>query len=167
MRVERTTGQLGTFGPFFGVEAYDADNSPPAIGLLGSLGVDATTGDVLYQFQDTGFFTETGTVVAFGSWRHYSIELNYAAHQYKVFLDNTLLATTGFVDHNIIPGGLNHFTDADIAAIAAAGDLASDSLTGTAYFDNFIVQVPEPSAWVLAAFAGLGLIVNAAARRRN
>lgn len=51
MRVEQTSGPANTFGPILGMEAYDDDAS--SIGLLGSLFVDATTGDVLYQAADT------------------------------------------------------------------------------------------------------------------
>src|SRR5688500_1047933 len=65
MRVEQTVGQVNTFGPFFGVEAYDDSG---VIGLLGSLGVDATTGDVLFQAAGSGVLTESGSVVAFGAW---------------------------------------------------------------------------------------------------
>ena len=36
------------------------------LGLLGSLGVDATTGEVLYQAPGTGFLTAAGPIVAFG-----------------------------------------------------------------------------------------------------
>ena len=143
MRVEETLGGAA-YGPFFGVEAY-ADAG--GLSLLGSLGVDATTSDVLYQAQGTGFLTETGATVTFGEWNHYQIVLDYAADQYTVKLNGTPLATDGFVD--AISGDV--FSDADISAIAAAGDPVSQALTGTAYYDNFFVQqVPEPGSFLLA-----------------
>jgi len=160
-----------TFGPYFAVEAYDDDANPggdPA--LFGSLGVDAATGEVLYQAVGTGFLTTPvgNPTVAFGSWHDYMIELNFAADEYRIFLDNVLLAkqplTAGFVDQAIIPGGLNEFTDADIATVAAAGNPASLALTGTAYYDNFLVEesnvacdIPEPTACVLAALGIMGV----------
>jgi hypothetical protein len=155
MRVEHTTGAAGTFGPFLGVEAYGSLAAAP--GLLGSLGVDATTGDVLYQASGTGVLTETGSVVSFGQWNHYAIELDYSTDQYTVFLNFAELGTFGFVD-----AGLNTFSDADISALAAAGDPGSQALAGTAYFDNFLVRegpcvIPEPATWALAAFAILAL----------
>ena len=159
MRVEQTAGAGGTFGPFFGVEAYD---DSAVIGLLGSLGVDATTGDVLYQAAFTGFLTESGSVVAFGAWNSFRIQLDYSTDQYTVFLNNAPLATVGFVDG----AGLDQFSDADLSAFAGAGDPGSQALTGTAYYDNFLVRegvIPEPaSLTVLAAAAGLLL----ATRRR-
>jgi len=163
MRVEQTTGQANTFGPFFGMEAYDDDSA--SIGLLGSLGVDATTGEVLYQQQNTGFLTPTGSTVAFGSWHDYDVELDYALHRYRFWLDGTLLGTQGFVDQNNVIGGLNEFTDANISALAAAGDPASQALVGAADFDNFRVQdsnlpcdfvVPEPSTVALAVIGLFG-----------
>ena len=57
----QTTGP-GDYGPFFGVDTYDADVNPY---VLGSLGVDAKTGDVLYQLQGTGDLTDTGFLVTF------------------------------------------------------------------------------------------------------
>ena len=159
MRVSQRTG--GGYGPFFGVEAYQSD---AIFGLLGSLGVDATTGDVLYQAQDTGYLVETGTTVSYDVWNHYRILLDYGADQYSVYLNGTPLATTGFVDRAL---GLDYFTDADISALAAGGDSESQAATGTAYYDNFLVQeVPEPSTLALCLAALAALLLGVAWRRR-
>jgi hypothetical protein len=166
MLVQQSAGNGDTtFGPFFGVEAYDDDGNP--VGLLGSLGVDAATGDVLYQAAGTGFLTETGSLVGFGQWNRFQIKLDYSTHDYSVFLNNVMLGTIGFVDQTNIPGGLNEFSDADIAALAAAGDPASLALSGTAYYDNFLVRegncpIPEPTTILLAS---LGLTFVAGLRR--
>jgi hypothetical protein len=164
MRVQQTTGPANTFGPFFGVEAYDDDAA--TIGLLGSFGVDATTGDVLYQIQGTGDLTETGSVVNFGQWNSFHIQLDFFTDTAMFALNNTVIATTGFVD-----SGLNEFTDATISAIAAMGDAASQALVGQAFFDNFVVidtsipcLIPEPATWALAA---IGLIAAGSRRRRR
>jgi hypothetical protein len=145
MRVEQTVGAAGTFGPFFGAEAYDDDAG--AVGLLGSLGVDATTGDVLYQATGTGFLTESGATVNFGQWNRFGIQLDYSTDRYSIFLNGVALGTFGFVDP-----GLDNFSDADLSALAAAGDAGSQALRGTAYFDNFLVRegaVPEPGVGVV------------------
>lgn len=161
MRVEQTSGAPNTFGPFFGVEAYDDDAA--TIGLLGSLGVDASNGEVLYQAETTGFLTAAGPTVTYGAWNDYQIELDFTLKQYRFFLNGGLLGSTGFVDEDNILGGLNEFTDADIAAIAAAGDAASKALGGTAYFDNFTVSesdvpcdIPEPASVAMAMLAVVG-----------
>jgi autotransporter-associated beta strand protein len=132
MKVAQRTGN--GYGPFFGVEAYDANTSPF---LLGSLGVDAKTGDVLYQAQDTGYLTESGKTVSFNTWNNFRVLLDYRSDIYSVYLNGSLLATTGFVDRS---NHLDFFTDADISAIAAASDSVSQAATGTAYFDNFLVR---------------------------
>lgn len=164
MRVEQTTGAANTFGPFFGMEAYDDDAA--SIGLLGSLGVDATTGDVLYQAAGTGFLTETGTTVSFGTWHNYMVDLDYITKTYTFAVDGVVLGTQGFVDEINVVGGLNEFTDANISALAAAGDPASQALLGTAYFDNFKVVegqcIPEPTTCLLGM---LGVASVASLRR--
>ena len=162
MRVEQTAGAPDTFGPYFAVEAYDDDVNQ--VGLLGSLGVDATTGEVLYQAPGTGFLTPTGVVVNFGEWNNFQIGLDYSTDQYSLLLNNSMLGTFGFVDP-----GLDQFSDADIAAVAAAGDPASQALTGTAFFDNFLVRegaciIPEPGTLILL---GLGMTPCFAWRRRG
>jgi hypothetical protein len=162
MRVQRTQGPADTFGPFFGVEAYD---DATQIGLLGSLGVDATTGEVLYQATGTGFLTPTGSVVNFDQWNHFQIKLDYSTDQYTIFRNFAMLGTFGFVDG----AGLNQFSDADISALGAAGDAGSQALTGTAYFDNFLVRegacpIPEPATFALIGFGLAGASLGA---RRN
>jgi MYXO-CTERM domain-containing protein len=166
MYVLQSSGGAGTFGPFLGVEAYDDDAA--FVGLAGSLGVDASNGEVLIQQQDTGFLTAPGPTVAFGTWNDFQIELNYLNHTYRAFLNGAVIATEGFVDENNIPGGLDEFTDANIAAIAAAGDAGSQALGGTAFFDNFKVTespipcdvIPEPASGLLALAGLLGLAMR-------
>jgi hypothetical protein len=168
MRVEQASGPANTFGPFFGVEAYDDDGNP--VSLLGSLGVDATTGDVLYQAAGTGFLTETGSIVTFGAWNKFAIELDYSTKMYSYFLNGAMLGTEGFVDEANVVGGLNQFSDADIATFAAAGDPGSLALTGTAYFDNFVAMegqcIPEPTGLALGLL-GIGSVVAGRRGRRS
>jgi hypothetical protein len=133
MRVAQATNLTG-FGPFFGVEGYDAVVAPY---LLGSLGVDATTGEVLYQAQDTGSLTATAAIVNFNQWYHYRLAFDFATDTYRGYLNGALLASTGFVDGSF---GLDHFTDADISTFAAAADATSQTVSSSAIFDNFVVR---------------------------
>lgn len=172
MRVEQAMTPAGGFGPFFGVEAYDDDAAQ--LGLLASFGVDAATGELLFQEGQEGFFVAPGPTVAFGAWNRFTILLDYATHKFELYLNMTLvnsdpLISSEFVDHAETPGGLNEFTDADIAALAAGGDSVSLAATGTAYFDNFKVVesnvnpcIPEPATFALAA---IGLTALEGARR--
>jgi hypothetical protein len=157
MRVEQSANQGNTFGPYFGIEAYASPGGGNT--LLGSLGVDATTGDVLYQAAGTGELTETGTFAAFGAWNAYSIVLDYATHKYKTYFNNILLGSPiGFVD-----GAFNTFSDADLSGLQAAANSAS--IAGTAYYDNYrITEVPEP---VSAVLAGIGALLLFGVRRSS
>ncbi len=131
------TGANSGFGPFFGVDSYRA---AAGLTVLGTLGVDATTGDVLYQRSDNQSLDVTGTTVNFGEWNSFRMLLDFEQDEYSMFVNDNLLLTDGFVD-----GPASTFTDADIAAIAAGGDTVSRSATGTAYFDNFLVRDVSPA----------------------
>ena len=151
MNVTQSVTPGVTFGPFFGVEGYDEFNNVPK--LIGSLGVDATTGDILYQDGFDGALVETDAVAPFGQWNRYLLEIDYNADEYSVFFNGTRLATTDFVDD-----GITGFTDAPLAALAATGDTIA-SATGTAYFDNYSIEiVPEPSALAVVGLGSLALL---------
>lgn len=152
MRVDHTAPPSGAYAPLFGVDAIDDDG--PSIGLLGSLLVDSSDGHVLFQAPGTGFLEETGTLVPLAAWNSFRIVLDFQDNAYSVFANDTLLVTTtGFVD--AIP--TINFTDADITTVPGNGDAVSRGLTGTAYFDNFLVfethvnKIPEPASLVLVA----------------
>ena len=142
----------GAFGPGFGVELYGLTTANSLM-LIGSVSVDAATGEVLYQQQGTGFLLPEGAVVAFGAFNQFAITANFAALTYTIFLNGTPLHTEGFVD-----SGFATFSDAVLATFAAAGDPGSANASGTAFFDNYRVEiVPEPSSTVLAAVGVLTL----------
>jgi len=147
------------FGPAFGLEAYDASTTPLTPKLIGSLTIDATTGDVLYQATGTGVLTETGTVVTRGAYHHLKLRVDFGTGKYSTFVDNNLLRTESFVNTGIVA-----FTDAPISTFAASGTSVNTG-TGTAYFDNYAINViPEPTG---AALIGLALAGFAGRRRRQ
>ena len=137
MRVEQTPASAGTFGPVIGVETYASNSNP--FSLMGMFGVDAQTGEVIYQEPMDGFYTAPGPTVTFGAWNRYRILLDYTQQQFRTYFNDALIAAGEFVDK---PTGSNFTTisDASILAGAAAQDATSLALTGTAYFDNFVVQ---------------------------
>ena len=128
MNVLKTDLDNVPFGPFFGIEAYT-----PATTILGAAGVDASTGDLLYEAPSTGILTETGTKVPFGQFNHYQLVIDNSAKNFSIYFNNTLVKkTSGFVD----PGS-SGFSDADISALAA--NLEPPKEPGTAFFDNYSV----------------------------
>jgi hypothetical protein len=141
------------FGPFFGVEGYDSFGTTPPK-LIGSLGVDATTGEVLMQETGSGFFIPTGAVVPFGQWNHFTLEMNYVSRTYQAFVNGVASGTPEpFVDAGIVG-----FTDAPISTLAAQ-DGPGLLAPGTAYYDNYNIEiVPEPSTVAIIGLASLGLL---------
>lgn len=131
------TGASTGFGPFFGVDSYRA---AAGLTVLGTLGVDATTGDVLYQRDDNKSLDVTGQTVNFREWNSFQMRLDFEQNVYSMFVNGNFVLSDGFVD-----GPASTFTDADIAAIAAGGDGISQNATGTAYFDNFLVRDVSPA----------------------
>ena len=139
------------FGPFFGAEGYDG-TVPSTPKLIGSLGVDSHTGEVLYQDED-GILQPTTLVVPFNQWQHYVLEMNFTTGQYKGIVNGATLVTSPFVDPGIVS-----FTDAPLSTLASTFESIATA-TGTAYFDNYTIEVvPEPSALALAGLGSLALL---------
>lgn len=166
MLVEGPAGTPGTdFGPFFGVDAYDdVGVGASEIGLIGSMGVVATSGDVVYTDNiQGGGLKPTGTKVNFDEWNRFHIDLDFQLNVYTLYLNDPFLANPLITVPFVGGAGLNDFSDAPIATFQFVNDLA-----GTAYFDNYLVfqtnvKIPEPST-ALLCFAGALVLVP---RRRR
>jgi PEP-CTERM motif len=156
------------FGPYFAVAAfYDAGPGGGGVKRIASAGMDATTGEFLYQRHDpspplNGVIDVSAgdAVLAFNAWHTFQMVLNYdglGGGTFNVSVDSVPLAASAFID-----SGITSLTDAPIAAIAAGGDPASQAAPGTGYFDNFSVTyttpVPEPSSIALAGLGVAGLV---------
>ncbi|HZL34542.1 MAG TPA: dockerin type I domain-containing protein [Tepidisphaeraceae bacterium] len=139
MNVPAATGAQ-SFGPFFGIEAYN-DTGAGVPQLIGSAGMDAKTGEVLFQDAGTGFIDSTGTTIAFGQFHAFRMLLNFDMQQYQVYVDGSLMQTQGFVD-GTVQHPITSFTDADLSALGAAGDATSQAAVANAYFDDYVVSLP-------------------------
>jgi hypothetical protein len=125
------------YGPFFGVDSNDRSSGFARV--LGTLGVDASTGEVLYQESPTGFLIPTTSIVAFDQWNHYRLVLDFQTDSYKGFVNGVQVTNSHFVDDTTFQE-LNTFSDADIMAVAAQADAVSQALTSSAIYDNFVVR---------------------------
>jgi len=140
MRVDLAAGPQ-TFGPYFGIEAnnQEADGS---VRLIGSAGVDAKTGEILFQRAGTGFLDTTGASVSLGVPHTFELQLNFVTQEYKLLVDSVVRVNETFVDSTAL-NPIKGFSDADIVALAAGGDAASQAANGVAYVDNYRVSLPE------------------------
>jgi hypothetical protein len=136
MRVAKAPTSTG-LGPFFGVDSNDRTSGQARV--LGSLGVDATTGEVLSQLPESGFFVNTPGTVLFDEWNHFRLVLDFALDSFSGFVNGEQVISSHFIDDTATQE-LNTFSDADLWTVAAAGDPASLALTSTAVFDNFMIR---------------------------
>ncbi|HTL73742.1 MAG TPA: LamG-like jellyroll fold domain-containing protein [bacterium] len=125
----RAVRQPNEFGPLFGIEAYDASAGAPK--LIGSLLLDASTGQLLCHAANTGAFVGTGTYLDVIVHHHYHLTINFTAKTCSLFADGELVHTEGFVDTNA-----TQFTDAPLTTLA----LATNNDAGIAYFDNYRIE---------------------------
>lgn len=150
-------------GPFFGVETYGLPGG--GFSVLGTLGVDASTGLVLIQAPVTGDFVPVSGV-ALGAWNSFTLFLDYVTQTFTASV-NALPVAVGvpFVD------GLSAtFNDADLSGLQSSATGAASE--GIAYYDNFKVEaegvVPEPASflvWGLGALIATGIYRTRSSRK--
>ena len=126
----RVTRQTNEFGALFGIEAYDASAGAPK--LIGSLLLDASTGQILGQATNTGAFVGTGTYLDVIVHHHYRLAINFSAKTCSLFADGAMVHTGGFVNSSA-----TNFTDAPLVTLAL--DPANNN-DGIAYFDNYRIE---------------------------
>lgn len=126
MRVLR---KANNFGPMFGIEAYDASLGSPK--LIGSLIVDAGSGELVCHQAITGAIKGTGFYPDLVLHHHYRMSLNFTAKTYSLFADGKLVHTESFVDPTV-----TSFTDASLVTLAAGP--GNDD--GIAYVDNYRIE---------------------------
>jgi hypothetical protein len=142
MRVKATGAETGALGPFMGVQAYD---DAGGFGLLGSLGVDATTMDLVYQRQGDGVIVEAGRKLSSDTWYSFGLLFDFNAHTFTIYFEQQPILTNELVDFHAPGANLDRLTDADFVALAAQPNSASQLLTATAFADNFrIVSGDSP-----------------------
>lgn len=131
----------GSFGPFFGVQAFDDLTSPGNVLDIATLGVDATTSDILIADGASGHFKESGFVVTHDEPHHYDLVLNFNNSTYTAFVDGVKIGQETFVNNSdqAPVATATTLTDADIVGRAAGGDTMSMGLVSHANFDNFTI----------------------------
>ncbi|HEY1921625.1 MAG TPA: dockerin type I repeat-containing protein, partial [Tepidisphaeraceae bacterium] len=133
MDVNQSTGSTSNFGPFFGIEANDANVAGKQIAAFG---VDSTTGQILVYDQNAGGLNTTPNdpTVAFGQLNNFLLTLNYTTFTYAVTLNGKTLET----NLPFFAGNDTQFTDADIAALQDAPTNNANQ-SASAIFDNYLI----------------------------
>jgi hypothetical protein len=155
MRVTANTNAL-TYGPFFGVEIYDASVNPSLPKQVGGFGVDASTGELLKLINvgGTGYYDTLPYSVSLGFYYSFSVVADYATDTYSMYINGSFVGSEAFVDPSATA-----FTDASLSTqfVSFPGEIGLNS--GTAYFDNYSISlVPEPAMLSLAGLAVVGLL---------
>jgi autotransporter-associated beta strand protein len=125
----RAVRQANEFGPLFGIEAYDASAGAPK--LIGSLLLDASTGQILCHSTNSGAFIGTGTYLDVVRHHHYRLAINFTDKTCSIYADGNLVHSEGFVNSTA-----TQFTDAPLTTLA----LATNNDAGAAYFDNYRIE---------------------------
>ena len=126
MRVLRTAN---SFGPLFGMEAYDSSIGNPK--LIGSLLIDAGSGEIVCHKAVTGAHIGTGAYPDLVLHHHYRMSINFTAKTCSLFADGRRIHTENFVDPTA-----TSFTDASLVTLATG----SGNESGTAYVDNYRIE---------------------------
>lgn len=154
MNVQQDASPSTTSGPFFGIEAYGSGST-----RIGGFGVNSATGELLIE--TPGNFSTVGNdeKVAFNTWQHYTMALNYANNTYAIYLNGAFKGSG-----NAFLNSTTTFTDADVSALQTS---ASTNPNGVAFIDNYniITTTPEPASLGLIAIAVLGCSLRT--RRRT
>jgi len=140
----RVTYAAQGYGPLFGIEAYDASAESPK--LIGSLFLDASTGELICHETGTARHRATGQFLARNVHHHFKLAINFTTKTCAIYANGNLLHTEPFVDATVAA-----FTDAPITTLAAG----SPNETGTAYFDNYRIN-STTSAYGYLAWRGGG-----------
>jgi len=127
----------------FGIELNDHGGA--GNGRIAYVGVDSS-GTVVDDH--AGGITATLQSVSTNSWHHYELQADFATDTYSIFVDNSTIPTDTFTFENL---GITAFTDASLVSYSENGDPGA---TGVAYFDNYVISVPEPSAAGVLMIAG-------------
>ena len=108
-----------SFGPFFGVEAYALPGGGQTV--LGSLGVDTATGEILYLHPVNGYTVAPSLPVAPNTWHTYELLLDFGSDKYSIFYDGaSLVSGIDFTD-----GPSSTFSDAPIATVGSCREMPS------------------------------------------
>ena len=123
MRVLRTANP---YGPLFGIEAYDGSIGNPK--LIGSLLIDAGSGEIVCHKAITGAHHGTGSYADLVLHHHYRMSINFTAKTCSLFADGKRIHTESFVDPSA-----TSFTDGSLVTLATGPGNES----GVAYVDNY------------------------------
>lgn len=147
----------GPFGPVFGIEINGPSTGAgnPNVSL-GSLSVDATTGNLIVDNGSGDYDTVSATTLTAGDW--YNLQLTVVdvggVFTLESYLNGTLVAdASGVVSENSISAYTQGY-------LFGAADSGEDAGAGTAYFDNYSASasVPEPSSMAVLGLAAIGLV---------
>lgn len=139
MKVMSTGQTPKPFGPFFGMDNFATDNTTRRVGFVG---MDATTGEVLYSQPGNGALLVDNNTVPLGAWHRWSMVMDFNSKTFDVTVNTiTVLNDIGFADATV---DIDDFVASAMTTFAASLDPQSIHAGGTAFFDNYAIRSGNP-----------------------
>jgi hypothetical protein len=151
-----------TYGPYFAVEVNDVQGIQVLVAA--STGLDAATGEILYQIPVTGQIDVVpGSYIPPNTWVDFLMALDYVTQTYSVYVDNILVIDSlPFIDP-----GITGLSDVALAGYWGFDGTPEDlEAEGAGYYDNFRISVGVPDAGATGALMVLGVAALTMARRK-
>jgi hypothetical protein len=137
----------GGSNTIFGI---DFDNTFARIALLG-----VSTSGTLYDVQGSNY-TPVGQPLNMNQWYHYSLQADFSAQTYKIFVDQSQVGGTFQFDSTA-----SQFTSAFMMSYGITENAGANS-EGTAYMDNYVISAysPEPTSVCGLLLGGSLMVLN-------
>jgi len=153
----------GGDGPFMGLKAFGNNGAV----LLGGVGVDLTTGELVRLDPSAGFqtFTDDATL-AVNTYALLSVQLNFNTHTYVESVSGPVSDSFSGSFSGTATSFYAGYLDGE-STNGSGPNQTGDPTSGTGFYDNYQITdsaVPEPGSLALLGLSGIGMLARRSRR---